>query len=231
MQILALDTSLDACSVALLQDEKITEKHQIAPKKQTQLILPLLEQLLQENNLKLEQLDALAFCHGPASFTGIRIAAGIIQGLALATNLPVITLSSMQAMAQGAYRQFGAEKVLACLDARMQEVYWGVYQLGAHNLMTAVIPDTLCPPQQIIIPESENWLGIGHGWSVYPEILQHACGKNLFQIEANFNPHAQDIALLAKYYYEQGKAVAKEQALPLYLRGAGNWKKIAEQHS
>lgn len=229
MKILALDTSLDVCSVALLTDHEIQEEFQIAPKRQTQLILPMLEQLLKQNNLKLEEIDALAFCHGPANFTGIRIAAGIIQGLALAAKIPVIPISSLQALAQGAYRQFGAEKVLVCLDARVQEINWGVYQLGANNLMAALIPDTLCSPQQIIVPESEDWLGIGNGWSVYQETLQHSCGKNLFRIEADFNPHAQDVALLAKYYFEQGKVVAAEQALPLYLRGTGIWKKIGEQ--
>ena len=138
MKLLALDTSLDACSVALWQDGNITENFQVAPKQQTQLILPMLQQLLQETNITLKQIDALAFCHGPASFTGVRIAAGIIQGLSLPNNLPVIPVSTLQALAQSAYQEFGIKDILVCLDARMQEVYWGVYQLGENNLMAAL---------------------------------------------------------------------------------------------
>jgi tRNA threonylcarbamoyladenosine biosynthesis protein TsaB len=227
LKILAIDTSLETCSAALLINNKIYEQYETAPRQQAQLILPMIDDLLSNKKLKLSQLDTLAFGSGPGSFTGVRIAASVIQGLAAGTDLPVVPISTLQAMAQGANREFNAKQVLVCVDARMQEIYWGMYHLTNNNLMEAIIPDTLCSPDNIPIPTNSRWFGIGNGWLTYGETLKKMCGNKLKQIKANFSPHAKDIALLAKEQFLQGLSVKADQALPVYLRGAGAWKKLS----
>src|SRR4051812_31549034 len=121
--ILAIDTSTDACSAALLINGIVREKFRLAQRQHVQLILPLIHELLLEANLTLKQLDAIAFGCGPGSFTGLRIAASVMQGLAYAIDLPVIAVSSLQALAQGVYREFSANNVIVTMDAHMQSCY------------------------------------------------------------------------------------------------------------
>ncbi|MDI9229458.1 tRNA (adenosine(37)-N6)-threonylcarbamoyltransferase complex dimerization subunit type 1 TsaB, partial [Serratia bockelmannii] len=132
-RILALDTATEACSAALLNQQQIYARFEIAPRDHTQRILPLVQELLQVQQLELTALDALAFGRGPGSFTGVRIGIGIAQGLALGANLPMIGVSSLATMAQGAWRLTGATRVLAAIDARMGEVYWAEYQRDANG--------------------------------------------------------------------------------------------------
>lgn len=220
LKILALDTSTDACSAALLSHGEVIARHEIAPRRHNELILPILKTLLAEAELALNQLDAIAFGCGPGSFTGLRIAASITQSIAYASNLPVIAVSTLRALAQGAYREFAAEYVLASLDAHMQEIYWGVYQLNPeHLIMMTETPELVCAPEQIPpCPLAKNWLGIGNGWDSYAALLQKKIGPQLQKWIPNRYPNAHDIALLAAHDYQQGKAISAEQALPVYLR-------------
>lgn len=124
-RILAIDTATEACSVAVWNQGEIHALFELCPREHTQRILPMVQQVLAESGLALNQLDALAFGRGPGSFTGVRIGIGIAQGLALGADLPMLGISTLQTMAQGAWRVCGAERVLAAIDARMGEVYWG----------------------------------------------------------------------------------------------------------
>lgn len=188
MKILALDTSTEACSAALQCGEQIFERFEVAPRQHTTLILSMLETVLAEAQLTLKQLDALAFGCGPGSFTGLRLAASVIQGIALAVNLPVIPVSTLRAIAQGIYRQAGSQEVSCSLDAQRDEVYWGTYRLNSHQIMEAITAEQISPLDQVHSP---------------PQY---------------FLPNAQDILVLAQYDYQHGKAVSAEQALPVYLR-------------
>ncbi|CAN5356383.1 tRNA (adenosine(37)-N6)-threonylcarbamoyltransferase complex dimerization subunit type 1 TsaB [soil metagenome] len=229
MKILVLDTSTEACSAALFLDGIIKERYQLAPRQQTALILPMIDSLLAEAEIKLNQLDALAFGRGPGSFTGVRIAASVVQGLAFAADLPVVPISTLRAMAQGAYRQLHAQAVLSCLDARMQQVYWAASCIDAEGIMQLQAAEIISNPGEVTIPFATHWIGVGNGWQEYAACLQQAlgigrvdmpAGESITIIEESYYPQSRDIALLAAAEYLKGNAVAAELALPIYLRDA-----------
>jgi tRNA threonylcarbamoyladenosine biosynthesis protein TsaB len=226
MKILAVETSTDACSVALWCDGQVVEQYQLAPMRHTELVLPMVEGLLSDAKIARSQLDVLAFGCGPGSFTGLRVAAAIVQALGFALNLPVVPVSTLQAMAQGAYREWGTKNVLVALDARRGEIYWGVYQLAKEGLLQQmVIPDhLLVAPQIPVLDVQTSWLGVGDAWAVYPD-LTATLAEKLSRIEPYFKPHACDVAELANMLFLRGKCIAAEQAFPIYLREASLWKK------
>ncbi|MCK4609241.1 MAG: tRNA (adenosine(37)-N6)-threonylcarbamoyltransferase complex dimerization subunit type 1 TsaB, partial [Gammaproteobacteria bacterium] len=154
------------------------------------------------------------------SFTGVRVAAGIVQGLAFAADLPVVPVSSLKALAQTAYAEQKCRKILAAFDARMQELYWGMYELAGDGLMQELQPDALLKPEQITNLPNDGWAGVGDGWDAHGKILQSNLAPNLTTILPQLYPHAAAIAHLATADYAAGKAVAAEQALPIYLRAA-----------
>ncbi len=220
MKILAIDTASDACSAALWLDGDINECYELAPRQHTSLILPMVESLLLEAGLVLTQLDAVAFGRGPGAFTGVRIATGVIQGLALGADLPVVPVSSLAALAQGAYRTHQKKNILAAFDARMGEVYWGQYCLADNSLVELMGSELVCTPQAVpILSERLDWFGVGHGWAAYANELNRACQAiNISARDIDYLPHAQDVAQLAVNDFKQGLAVSAEQALPVYLR-------------
>lgn len=220
MKILAIDTSTEACSAAIADNQAlIAHQFKIAPQKHTQLILPMIDELLKNANMQLTELNALAFGAGPGSFTGLRIAAGVIQGLAFGLDLPVVPISTLRAMAQGAYRKFQSEKTLAALDARMNQIYWGVYQISSEQIAAAVQQDTVIDPQKITMPENTgDWTGVGAGWKAYSGLLEKKLPQPLKKIQTDCFPDAQDIAYLASLEFKKGNTVSAEQALPVYLR-------------
>lgn len=226
MKILAVDTSTEACSAALLLDGEARERYRIAPREHAALILPMVESLLAEAGLALVQLDALAFGRGPGSFTGVRIGTGVIQGLAFGADLPVVPVSSLAAIAQGAYREKGAERVLAAIDARIQEVYWGAYQCSGAGVMELAGVECVCRPAEVPVPEGNGWFGAGTGWGAYPEELRMRLGGAVSGFEAERFPHAQDVAVLGVEGFGRGLALPAEQALPVYLRDEVAWKKV-----
>ncbi len=221
MKILAIDTASDACSAALWLDGDVHERYELAPRQHTSLILPMVESLLIETEMALTQLDALAFGRGPGAFTGVRIATGVIQGLAFGADLPVIPVSSLAALAQGAYRIHQQKNILAAFDARMGEVYWGQYSVEGSGLVELVNDELVCTPQSVPKPgkKMEEWLGVGNGWKAYADELNCACQDiNISARDVDYLPHAQDVAQLSVDYFKKGLVVSAEQALPLYLR-------------
>lgn len=224
MQLLAIDTTEDACSAALLLDDAVNERFELAPRRHSALILPMMDGLLAEAGLVLSDLDALAFACGPGSFTGVRIAASVIQGAAFGADLPVVPVSSLQALAQGLYREQGASAVLSALDARMHEVYWGAYRTDSAGIMRAVVDEVVCAPAQVVVPDGDVWTGAGSGWKSYADVLGPHCGIEA-PVAGDALVHAQDVARVANALFAEGAAVAAEQALPVYLRDQVAWAK------
>jgi tRNA threonylcarbamoyladenosine biosynthesis protein TsaB len=223
MNILALDTSTEACSVALHAESEIREHFKLAPREHAKLILPMVDALLAETGLSLSQLDAIAFGCGPGAFTGLRIAAGVAQGLAFGADLPVLPISTLAALAQGAHTDLGAARVLAALDARMSEVYWGVYQINGSGVMELHGAEEVCEPEHVALPDEGEWQGVGSGWKEYGAALQARCGALVHTVAAERLPRARDIALLARVAFQRGLSVSAEQAVPVYLRNQVAW--------
>lgn len=218
MKLLAVETATEACSAALYIDGEVTEQFEIAPRQHTQLILPMVDQLLSDAGLKLTDLDGLAFGRGPGAFTGVRIATGVIQGLAFSAELPVAPISTLAAMAYGQYKDGGQQHIISAIDARMGEIYWGGYQFDESDTLRTVISEQVIAACDAPLPDSEEWFGVGSGWASDAEVLSSRCGDLLVGIDASRLPHAADIASLAVPIIETGKGVAAADALPIYLR-------------
>lgn len=218
MKLLALETANEQCSVSIV-DEKQTLYFQCdtQAKAQTQTILPLIEQGLKETETEIATLSAIAFSRGPGSFSGVRINAAVTQALAWANDLPVIPVSTLQALAQAAYREKGFTEVTAILDARMKEVYIASYQLDDQKIMQAVDDEQLLDYAQAA--EYQKFTMIGSG-----SVLIKADLESYPDIIAN----AEDIATIARVAAEKQQWVSAELALPVYLRDNA-WKKIPEQ--
>jgi len=218
VKLLALETASDACSVALLVDERCLERHVIAPRRHAELVLSMVQELLDEAGVALTELDALAFGRGPGSFTGLRVAAGVIQGLAYGADLPVVPVSSLQALAQGALREGAGARVLAAFDARLGEVYWGAYEDDGGGLMRVHADDLAATPEAVPLPPGDGWLGAGEGWRAYPDILAARIGDKLRATQPDRMVRALDVATLAKVVHADGDSVGAAAALPVYVR-------------
>ncbi len=217
MKLLAVDTATEACSAALLIDGELRQQYREAPREHSHLILPMIEQLMNEAGLSPTQLDALAFGRGPGAFMGIRIAAGVVQGIGFAHDLPVVPVSTLRAMAWNAHQEKGATQILTAIDARMQEVYWAAWQIDTDRVIR-ILPECVCPPESVPIPDDGTWLGAGSGWYSHEESLRQRCGPRLGETLVPCFPSAQAIAWLAQGDFAQGKAVAADDAVPVYLR-------------
>ncbi|WML91656.1 tRNA (adenosine(37)-N6)-threonylcarbamoyltransferase complex dimerization subunit type 1 TsaB [Thiothrix lacustris] len=217
MKLLALDTSTEACSAAVYADGVTFCEFELTPRAHTQLILPMVEKVLAAAGLRLQDVDALAIGCGPGAFTGIRIGVGVAQGLAMAADKPVIPLSTLAALAQQASVQHGATQVLVALDARMGEVYWGQYALQ-DGLMQLQGEEQVCAPADAPLPEGDGWFAIGHGWSAYADALQARFGAKLGGTDTASLPAAEFMLPLALAAWQAGRAVAPEEAQPVYLR-------------
>lgn len=203
MDILSIDTSTDACSVALLIDNILYERFETVPKMHTRFVLPMIDGVLQEAGLALKDLDLLAYGCGPGSFTGVRIASAVVQGLSYAANKPVVAVSTLRMLAQGAYREFHKKAVMAWLDARMQEVYWGLFVADDTGIMQSVSEEKLENFQEIVLPKTEGAEGT--------EAWYKTTGV----------PRASDAVWIAKKEYEAGcflSVDSVELALPVYLQ-------------
>ncbi len=218
MKLLAIDTSTEACSAALLIADEISERYRLAPREHTQFILPMIDELMSEAGLTPGDLNVVAFGRGPGAFTGLRIAASVAQGIAFAADLPVVPVSSLAALAQGVCREMGYARVLAAIDARIQEVYWGAYQRDEHGLVRLCGKELVCSPLQVPLPSEDDWFGAGSGWGAYLAPLRQRLGVALSAWEGQRYPAARDVAVLAAAGYRRGVAVDAEQALPVYLR-------------
>ena len=218
MKLLAIDTATEACSAALHVNGEVHFQYEIAPQKHADLILPMVEKLLADASITLNQLDAIAFGRGPGSFTGVRIATSVTQGLAYGADVPVVPVSTLAAMAQGVFVEKNETKVLTAIDARISEVYWGAYRLDENNLMQLQGEECVVAPDNVPVPQGGDWVGAGTGWESYQEQLQTRLGTCVKQFDGQCFPHARDIISLALPQLESGHTVPAEQAIPVYLR-------------
>ena len=226
-RILAIDTATEACSVALWNNGEKHALFEICPREHTQRILPMVQQILAESGVSLNRLDALAFGRGPGSFTGVRIGIGIAQGLAMGSDLPMIGVSTLATMAQGAFRQMGATQVLAAIDARMGEVYWGQYQRQNDGVWLGENTEAVFTPeraQQNVMALAGEWASVGTGWGTYPDM---AAATPITLVDGQITlPQAEDMLPLALVDFALGKMTAVENAQPTYLRNEVTWKKL-----
>ena len=218
MLILAIETSTAACSVAVLDDDEITLSERIAPMLQAQLILPMIEEILDATDVHMNELHALAFGRGPGSFTGVRIAASVIQGMGYASKLPLLSVSSLAAAAQAAFHELEWRKILVAMDARINEVYWGAYTVNTHGLVELVGAEIVCPPHEIPIPPGKDWYAIGNGWKEYGPTLLERLSFVPLEIDSARLPDATGVALLAQGMYERQQFIPLAEALPVYIR-------------
>lgn len=214
MKLLAFDTASEWCTAALLVDGAVSFRAVHAGQTHSQLLAPMLGELLAEAGLSYHQLDGLVYGMGPGSFTGLRIACGVAQGLALGADLPVLGVSTLEALAEEAGE--GAEEVLACLDARMNEVYAALYRREGAGWRALAGP-VVCPPQAAPLPESPGCIGAGPGFAAYPALIERMQGR-LVRTAADAIPHARAIVRLAAPRYAAGEFGAPETAEPLYIR-------------
>jgi tRNA threonylcarbamoyladenosine biosynthesis protein TsaB len=229
--VLALDTSSDYCSVSLFSKGKLTSISELAPRSHTQLLLPMAKQIVENSGLKLKDLDAIAFGCGPGSFTGLRIAAGVAQGLAYGLGCSIFPISNLKAMALQCYKQSGEKNVLVAIDARMNEIYWSVCQVETSNKVAVVTTsgnEQVSTPELLFLPDDmnvSNLAGIGSGCEFldrFPLEVQQKLGC----IDANARPKAEEVCELALHAIEQGMAGELKDAMPSYVRDKVTWKKL-----
>src|SRR5437868_4084123 len=196
--ILAFDTSATVCSVAIQHNEQIHFSHKIAPMQQAKLILPMIQDLLAESSLSFADLDAIAYGSGPGSFTGIRIANSVAQGIAFAAQKPVIQVSSLAILAEAAFLQQSCQNMLVAVDARMNQIYWAHYQVGQKGYVELVGEEQLCIPADIHLPDNNNGCGVGDGWEKYTDTLVTRLGFKPESIYATELPTALALLPLAQ---------------------------------
>ena len=212
MLILALETSTELGSCALWRDGQIVERLCPAGQSHSETLLPLIRELLADGGLKVAQLDAIAFGVGPGAFTGLRVACGIAQGLAVAANLPLLPVTSLEIMAE----MTGAERVLATLDARMGEVYSGVYRRSAtgYCLQGEI---RVSSPADVLLPEGSGWLACGNAPAAYP-LLQQRLAEAGIPVRVGILPQAAALARLSAAALARGEGIDAALAAPLYIR-------------
>ncbi len=213
MKLLAFETATEACSVALWIDGDVRERFEIAPRRHAELSLPWAEQLLAEAGLAKSQLDAVAVGRGPGAFTGVRLAIAIAQGIALALDRPVVPVSTLAVLAM----QSQGERILAAIDARMGEVYFGAFQrLGGD--MVAASDEVVVRPDATPFPLDGAWHGVGTGFAAADGVLCTQLQAQLQSLDASALPHAADVARLAVLAFARGEALPPERIEPAYLR-------------
>ncbi|AZZ93666.1 tRNA (adenosine(37)-N6)-threonylcarbamoyltransferase complex dimerization subunit type 1 TsaB [Hahella sp. KA22] len=226
-KILALDTSSDACSVALWNDGELTELLEATPRAHAKRCLPMIDSLLGDSGLRVEQLDALAFGRGPGSFTGLRIAAGMVQGLAFGADLPVIPVSTLQAMAFAWFKRQESPpgQAICLLDARMSEVYWAGYEHSTDGVKE-IYAEQVAPPEMVDVKVSKQEVVILGSGLVYLERLPAALIESSVIREPEWAPRAAAMAEIAASMFEMGLTVSAIEAQPIYLRDEVAWKKL-----
>ena len=227
--LLCLDTSTEACSVALQYRGSIFSRFEVASRKHTRLLLPMIDDVLAEARLDLSSINALGFTVGPGSFTGVRIGFGVAQGIAYGADLPVVPVSSLEAMAVSACHRFKfpvGSLLLSIMDARMDECYWALFCVADNNELQRLCNDSLCAPEQInlniafLSHENSDLHLIGDGWNYADRLsLQPA------SVAAEFYPDAKAVLTIAVNKFDEGAFENIERVQPLYLRDRITWKK------
>lgn len=218
MKILAIETSTEYCSVALWQDGTLSERCELVGQKHSEVLMAMLDTLLKEAGVRIKQVDGIAFGKGPGSFTGVRIACGVAQGLAFGADVNVVGVCTLEALAQAS----GHDKVIAALDARMGELYLAAYE-KRDGAWVALIEPCLCKPGNAPQIVGANWFGAGNGFAVNPstssgQALAARYGRQLCGVDTLAMPRASAVARLAAGAFAKGHAVDAALALPLYLR-------------
>ncbi|HVP88648.1 MAG TPA: tRNA (adenosine(37)-N6)-threonylcarbamoyltransferase complex dimerization subunit type 1 TsaB [Casimicrobiaceae bacterium] len=216
MRIIALDASTELCSVALGDGKSWRERTERAGQRHSELLLPMVQELLAEARLKLSELDGIAFGAGPGSFTGLRIACGVAQGLALGGGLKVVGVSTLEAMAEMARQHRGAERVMPALDARMHEVYLAAYEHDGTR-WHEIIEASAVKPDAVPLPPGGSWVGAGAGFAAYPE-LPARLGRALAARHDDITPTAAAIGALALRRFRANEGISPRDAAPLYVR-------------
>jgi tRNA threonylcarbamoyladenosine biosynthesis protein TsaB len=213
MKLLAFDASTEFLSIALQTNEQLETLDIEAGQTASQLILPQIQGLLDKAQLRLSDLDGIAFGAGPGSFTGVRIACGVAQGLAFGANLPVVGVNVLMALAEAS----GAERVIAASDARMGEVYHAAY-IRKDGDWTEMCAAGVYKPQNVPAVEGRDWVGVGTAWKVYDEILREQYQQQVAKTLPEMTPKAEAIMRLAMPIFERGEAVSASEAKPIYIR-------------
>lgn len=216
MNILAIETATEACSVALLHGDEVIDRTELAPRRHTELVLPMAEELLAEAGITRKQLDAIAVGRGPGAFTGVRLAISVAQGMALALDVPVLPVSSLAALAMQAPRNGAA--ILAVIDARREEVYAGEFQFNEAGIVEAIDEECVQPASHLALRPVAAWNVIGTGWGSYGDAIRARLPSPPRWTDGGRYPQAREVARLAAPLFTAGKGVPPEQALPVYLR-------------
>lgn len=222
MKLLAIDTSSDACSVALMIDQEIIQDCQLSAQKHATVIMPMLDQLMSTAGVSIPALDGVVYGRGPGSFTGVRIGIALTQGIALGADIGVLGISTLQAIAQGCQREFGDQQVAACIDARMDEVYIGAFSANVHLHMQATGLESVCKPAELNAPGiAAGMVGFhwaGSGADRYAKQIAEIYAEPKLQVRHGRLPQARDMLTLAKPLAEQQQLQDPASAIPVYLR-------------
>jgi tRNA threonylcarbamoyladenosine biosynthesis protein TsaB len=217
MKLLAIDTTTDACSVALQVDGTVIEQHRVEARAHTRILLPMIRQLLADGKLRPVELDAVVLGNGPGSFVGMRISASVAQDLCFAAGVPLLPVSSLAAIALQAMADDDAEKVAVAQDARMNEVYFAAYRRDANGLPIAEDEERIVAATTEDLLADCGWTAAGQGWQRYPQ-LSAACGKSLSQFSNVAVPRARCLIPLGIRTLQQGGAIDPQALAPAYLR-------------
>jgi tRNA threonylcarbamoyladenosine biosynthesis protein TsaB len=220
VKILALDTSTEACSASLLNDQEITGSYVEFERGHAEHILPMIDALLADAKLRLVDLDAIAFGRGPGGFTGVRLAASVTQGLAFGAGKPVVPVSDLQAVAQQVMdAHLAVRSVVVCNDARMQEVYWAVFVRSESGLAVPLGEERVAKPSQVELPSDLPGPvhGAGRGFRAYPDLTERLTGL-LAVVHEQLLPRASEILRIAAWEFKAGRFLPPEEALPTYVR-------------
>jgi len=229
--ILALDTSSDYCSVSLYANGELTSNSELAPRSHTQLLLPMAKKIVEDSGIQLKDLDAIAFGCGPGSFTGLRIAAGVAQGLAYGLACSIFPISNLKAMALQCYKQSGEQHVLVAFDARMNEVYWSICQIDISGQIPVVETydgEHVSTPESVSLPDDikvSHFACVGSGFDFLPR-FPLAVQQRLKHVDANARPKAEEICELALNAIQQGASGDLVDAMPSYIRDKVTWQKL-----
>ena len=219
LNILALETATDACSVAIMSGDAVFEVHEVAARQHTDLLFAMIERVLAEAGLARSAVDLIAFGRGPGTFTGVRIAAGVAQGIALANGVPLAPVSTLAALAAGGARLYGGRQILAALDARRAQIYLAALRFDdSYTIGESVIADCVLAPEAVVLAAPTQWLAVGNAWPSYH--ARFAADIAAIPRRDLLYPHAQDVARLGGALHACGGSVAVADALPMYLRGA-----------
>lgn len=229
MIFLALDTSTEACSVALSYHGQLLALDEVCPQQHSKRILPMVQQVLADAGVSLSQLNGIVFGRGPGSFTGVRIGVSVAQGLAFGVDVPVYGVSTLAAMAQAAAQLKGSRQVIAAIDARMAEVYLAAYALDEQGLMQAISSEMAAKPGALPaaitgLTFSTDVLGVGTGWQTYGSELQALTPTNI--ASDILYPSAQYMLPFANLAWQNGHFIAAELAEPVYVRDEVTWQKL-----